>query len=144
MQGCIELLDRSGVKISGAHAAVIGRSNIVGMPVALLLLGRDATVTIVHSRTPNAADVVRQADIVIAAAGKAEMVRGDWIKPGAAVIDVGTNPVDVRPPLWGTARPCLYLSLCPFPLCLSIYLSLSVTLPLSLTHTHTHLCSLRL
>lgn len=95
-QGCIELLDRSGIKIAGARAVVIGRSNIVGMPVALLLLRRDATVTIVHSKTQKPEEIVREADIVIAAAGQAEFVRGDWIKPGAAVIDVGTNPVDVR------------------------------------------------
>lgn len=66
------------------------------MPVALLLLRRDATVTIVHSKTQNPEQIVREADIVIAAAGQAEFVRGNWIKPGAAVIDVGTNPVDVR------------------------------------------------
>lgn len=66
------------------------------MPASLLLLREDATVTIVHSRTPNAEEICRQADIVIAACGRAEMVRGDWIKPGAAVIDVGINAVDVR------------------------------------------------
>lgn len=92
-KGCIELLERSGVKIAGARAVVVGRSNIVGLPAACLLMKKDATVTIVHSRTRDAADIVRQADIVIAAAGSAEMVKGDWIKPGAAVIDVGTNPV---------------------------------------------------
>ncbi|MCZ2127106.1 MAG: bifunctional methylenetetrahydrofolate dehydrogenase/methenyltetrahydrofolate cyclohydrolase FolD [Anaerolineales bacterium] len=91
--GCIYLLEKSGVKIEGANAVVLGRSNIVGMPAALLLIGRNATVTIVHSRTKNIADVIRQADIVIAAIGKTEFVRGDWIKPGAAVIDVGINAV---------------------------------------------------
>lgn len=95
VQGCIELLDRSGVEISGKRAVVIGRSNIVGMPVAMLLTNRDATVTIVHSRTQNAQEICSTADIVIAAVGKPEVVKGDWIKPGAAVIDVGTNAVDV-------------------------------------------------
>ena len=92
----MELLERSGVQISGKHAVVIGRSNIVGTPAALLLQRRNATVTVVHSRTCNAQDIVSQADIVIAAMGKPEFVRGSWIKPGAAVIDVGTNPVPVR------------------------------------------------
>ncbi len=89
--GCIYLLEQSGVKIEGANAVVLGRSNIVGMPAALLLIGKNATVTVCHSRTQNLPAVVRQADILIAAIGKAEMVRGDWIKPGAAVIDVGIN-----------------------------------------------------
>ena len=89
--GCIYLLDKAGVPIEGANAVVLGRSNIVGMPASLLLVSRNATVTICHSRTKNLPDVVRQADILIAAIGKTEMVRGDWIKPGAAVIDVGMN-----------------------------------------------------
>ena len=89
--GCIILLKKAGAKLSGANAVVVGRSNIVGMPAALLLVKEDATVTICHSRTKDLAGVVRQADIVIAAIGKAEMIRGDWIKPGAYVIDVGTN-----------------------------------------------------
>eukprot|EP00455_Lapot_gusevi_P018363 TRINITY_DN2000_c0_g1_i2.p1 TRINITY_DN2000_c0_g1~~TRINITY_DN2000_c0_g1_i2.p1 ORF type:complete len:310 (-),score=117.41 TRINITY_DN2000_c0_g1_i2:219-1148(-) len=91
--GCIELLKRTGVTIAGKNAVVIGRSNIVGKPVAQLLLANDATVTICHSRTPNIAEVTRQADIVVAAVGKPELVRGDWLKPGAVVIDVGINPV---------------------------------------------------
>src|SRR5688572_3874567 len=91
--GCIYLLEKSGVTIEGANAVVLGRSNIVGMPAALLLIGRNATVTVCHSRTKDLPGVVRQADIVIAAIGKTEMVRGDWIKPGAAVIDVGINSV---------------------------------------------------
>lgn len=91
--GCIYLLEQVGVKIEGANAVVLGRSNIVGMPAALLLIGRNATVTVCHSRTRDLPAVVRQADIVIAAIGKTEMVRGDWIKPGAAVIDVGINAV---------------------------------------------------
>lgn len=93
-KGCIELLDRTGVEIEGKRAVVLGRSNIVGLPVAMLLLHRNATLTICHSRTKDLADVVRQADILVAAVGRAEMVRGDWIKPGAVVIDVGQNAVD--------------------------------------------------
>ena len=89
--GCIYLLEQAGVKIEGANAVVLGRSNIVGMPAALLLIGRNATVTVCHSRTRDLPGVVRQADILIAAIGRMEMVRGDWIKPGAAVIDVGIN-----------------------------------------------------
>ena len=89
--GCIYLLEKAGVPIEGANAVVLGRSNIVGMPAALLLIGRNATVTVCHSRTKDLPGVVRQADILIAAIGKMEMVRGDWIKPGAAVIDVGIN-----------------------------------------------------
>lgn len=92
--GCIRLLEETGVKLSGANAVVLGRSNIVGMPVALLLVRQDATVTICHSRTKNLPDVVRSADVLIAAVGRAQMVKGDWIKPGAVVIDVGTNRVD--------------------------------------------------
>jgi len=89
--GCIYLLKEVGVEISGANAVVLGRSNIVGMPAALLLVKENATVTVCHSRTKNIADVVRQADILIAAIGRTEMVQGDWIKPGAAIIDVGMN-----------------------------------------------------
>ncbi|MEZ0396149.1 MAG: bifunctional methylenetetrahydrofolate dehydrogenase/methenyltetrahydrofolate cyclohydrolase FolD [Anaerolineales bacterium] len=89
--GCIYLLEQAGVPIEGAHAVVLGRSNIVGMPAALLLIGKNATVTVCHSRTRDLPAVVRQADILIAAIGKAEFVRGDWLKPGAAVIDVGIN-----------------------------------------------------
>lgn len=89
--GCIYLLDKMGIQIEGANAVVLGRSNIVGMPASLLLVSRNATVTICHSRTRNLPDIMRQADILIAAIGKTEMVRGDWIKPGAAVIDVGMN-----------------------------------------------------
>ena len=92
-KGCIALLERSGVEIAGKRAVVVGRSNIVGLPAALLLVSRDATVTIVHSRTPDPETIVREADIVIAAAGQAEMIRGSWIKPGAAVIDVGINRI---------------------------------------------------
>ncbi len=92
--GCMVLLEESGAKIEGAKAVVIGRSNIVGLPVALMLMKANATVTICHSRTRDLPDVVRNADIVIAAIGRPEYVKGDWIKPGAVVIDVGTNRVD--------------------------------------------------
>lgn len=92
--GCIELLDRHGVTIRGKKAVVLGRSNTVGMPAAMLLLRRDATVTICHSLTPDLEAEVRQADILIAAIGRPEFVPGAWIKPGAAVIDVGINNVD--------------------------------------------------
>jgi methylenetetrahydrofolate dehydrogenase (NADP+) / methenyltetrahydrofolate cyclohydrolase len=91
--GCIYLLEKSGVKIEGANAVVLGRSNIVGMPAALLLIGKNATVTVCHSRTKDLPAVVRQANILIAAIGRTEMVRGDWIKPGAAIIDVGINSI---------------------------------------------------
>jgi 5,10-methylene-tetrahydrofolate dehydrogenase/methenyl tetrahydrofolate cyclohydrolase len=92
--GVIYLLEQAGAKFDGANAVVLGRSNIVGMPVALLLVGQNATVTICHSRTKDLPAVTRSADILIAAVGRAEMVRGDWIKPGALVIDVGVNRVD--------------------------------------------------
>ena len=91
--GCMILLEKAGAKFEGANAVVLGRSNIVGMPAALLLIERNATVTVCHSRTKNLPDVVRSADILIAAVGRAQMVRGDWIKPGAIVIDVGTNQI---------------------------------------------------
>ena len=96
--GVVELLDRVGCKISGSRAVVLGRSNIVGMPAALLLLGRDATVTICHSRTQNLAEVTRQADILVAAIGKAKFVTADMVKPGAFVIDVGVNGIPVLNP----------------------------------------------
>ena len=92
--GCIELLDRYNVEIEGKEAVVLGRSNIVGLPVAMLLLHRNATITICHSRTQDLPGTCRRADILIAAVGRPEMVKGDWVKPGAAVIDVGINRVD--------------------------------------------------
>ncbi len=92
--GCMVLLERAGAQIEGANAVVLGRSNIVGMPAALLLIERNATVTVCHSRTRNLPEVVRRADILIAAVGRPEMVRGDWVKPGAYVIDVGINRVE--------------------------------------------------
>jgi len=91
--GCIYLLKEAGVELSGANAVVLGRSNIVGMPAALLLVKENATVTVVHSKTKDIPSVLRDADIIIAAIGRAEMVRGDWIKPGAAIIDVGINGI---------------------------------------------------
>lgn len=93
-KGCIELLHRYGVPIKGRRAVVIGRSNIVGMPAALLLQREDATVSIVHSRTKNPEEITREADILIAAVGKPNMVKGSWIKPGSVIIDVGINPVE--------------------------------------------------
>lgn len=92
--GCMVLLEESGVEIAGAHAVVLGRSNIVGLPVAMMLQKANATVTICHSRTRNIPDIVRQADILIAAIGRPAYVKGDWLKPGAVVIDVGTNRVE--------------------------------------------------
>lgn len=89
--GIVTLLDSIGCKLSGKHAVVVGRSKIVGKPVALMLLERHATVTICHSRTHNLPDVVRSADVVIAAIGSPNFIKGDWIKEGAVVIDVGIN-----------------------------------------------------
>jgi len=91
--GCLMMLRDHFGSLSGRDAVVIGRSNIVGKPMAQLLLGDSCTVTIAHSRTKNLPDVVRRADIVVAAVGRAEMVPGDWIKPGAVVIDVGINRI---------------------------------------------------
>ncbi len=89
--GCMYLLEKELGSLDGANAVVLGRSNIVGMPTALLLVRANATVTICHSRSRDLPGIVRQADVLIAAVGRAEMVRGDWIKPGAVVIDVGIN-----------------------------------------------------
>ncbi|HKW55727.1 MAG TPA: bifunctional 5,10-methylenetetrahydrofolate dehydrogenase/5,10-methenyltetrahydrofolate cyclohydrolase [Candidatus Acidoferrum sp.] len=91
--GCMEILRRNDLAIEGANAVVLGRSDIVGKPMALLLMHANATVTICHSRTRDLPDVVKRADIVVAAMGKAGFVEAGWIKPGAAVIDVGTNRV---------------------------------------------------
>ncbi|MBE0453788.1 bifunctional methylenetetrahydrofolate dehydrogenase/methenyltetrahydrofolate cyclohydrolase FolD [Roseovarius autotrophicus] len=92
--GCLMMLRAHLGSLSGLDAVVLGRSNIVGKPMAQLLLGDSCTVTIAHSRTRNLADVVRRADIVVAAVGRPEMVPGDWIKPGATVIDVGINRIE--------------------------------------------------
>ena len=91
--GCMEILRRNNIPIEGANAVVLGRSDIVGKPMALLLMHANATVTICHSKTRDLAGVVRRADIVVAAMGKAGYVQADWIRPGAAAIDVGTNKV---------------------------------------------------
>jgi methylenetetrahydrofolate dehydrogenase (NADP+)/methenyltetrahydrofolate cyclohydrolase len=92
-RGCMILLREAGIALAGADAVVVGRSNIVGKPVAQLLLAADCTVTIAHSRSRDLPAICRRADIVIAAAGRPEMLRGDWIRPGATVIDVGINRV---------------------------------------------------
>jgi methylenetetrahydrofolate dehydrogenase (NADP+)/methenyltetrahydrofolate cyclohydrolase len=91
--GCMEILRRNDIKVEGTNAVVLGRSDIVGKPMALLLMHANATVTICHSKTHNLPEVVRRADIVVAALGRAGYVSADWIHPGAAVIDVGTNKV---------------------------------------------------
>lgn len=89
--GCLRLLKEAGVQLSGAHAVVVGRSNLVGKPVAALLLAENATVTIAHSKTRDLAAVCRQADVLVAAVGREAIIKGDFVKPGAAVIDVGMN-----------------------------------------------------
>ena len=91
--GCMILIEETGIAIEGARAVVIGRSNIVGLPVSLMLTNANATVTICHSRTRDLPGLARQADILVAAVGRPEFVKGDWIKPGAVVIDVGSNSV---------------------------------------------------
>jgi 5,10-methylene-tetrahydrofolate dehydrogenase/methenyl tetrahydrofolate cyclohydrolase len=92
--GAMTLLEEAGAQFDGAEAVVLGRSNIVGMPAAMLLVHRNATVTVCHSRTKDLAAVCRKADILITAVGRARMVKGDWVKPGAYVIDVGSNRID--------------------------------------------------
>ncbi len=101
--GCLMLLQQYLGDLSGKHAVVVGRSNIVGKPMAMLLLQANCTVTIAHSRTQNLPDICRQADILVAAVGKPEMISGDWIKSGATVIDVGINRIerDGKPTLVG-------------------------------------------
>ena len=94
--GVMHLLDAAGVQLEGAETVVVGRSNLFGKPMAQLLLGANATVTICHSRTRELAAVCRRADVLIAAVGRAQMVKGDWVKPGAVVIDVGTNRLQER------------------------------------------------
>lgn len=91
--GGMALLDRYGVEIAGKHAVVVGRSNVVGKPLAMLLLARHATVSICHSRTPDLSALLKDADIVAAAVGQAGLVRGEWLKPGAVVLDFGINVV---------------------------------------------------
>jgi methylenetetrahydrofolate dehydrogenase (NADP+) / methenyltetrahydrofolate cyclohydrolase len=89
--GVMRMLEEEGVKVEGAHAVVVGRSTIVGKPMAMLLINASATVTVCHSRTPDLGAITRQADILVAAVGKARMIRADMVKPGAVVIDVGIN-----------------------------------------------------
>lgn len=90
-KGCMRLIAETGIELEGKKAVVVGRSNIVGKPMAMLLTNASATVTLCHSRTAHLAEEVRSADVVVAAVGRAELIRGEWIKPGAVVIDVGTN-----------------------------------------------------
>ena len=92
--GCMVLLEETGIDLTGKEAVVVGRSNIVGKPISILLLEKHATVTICHSRTKDLPEVVRRADVVVVGVGRPEMVKGDWIKEGAVVIDVGINRVD--------------------------------------------------
>lgn len=101
--GCMILLKEMLPDLAGKHAVIVGRSNIVGKPIAAMLLAADCTVTVAHSKTKDLPSVVKQADIVIAAVGKPEMIRGEWIKPGACVIDVGINRIerDGKPKLVG-------------------------------------------
>jgi methylenetetrahydrofolate dehydrogenase (NADP+)/methenyltetrahydrofolate cyclohydrolase len=89
--GVMKLIEEAGLSLAGTDAVIIGRSNIVGKPMAALLIAADATVTVCHSKTRDLPGVVRRADLVIAAVGRAELVKGDWVKPGATVIDVGMN-----------------------------------------------------
>ncbi|MBS4772688.1 MAG: bifunctional methylenetetrahydrofolate dehydrogenase/methenyltetrahydrofolate cyclohydrolase FolD [Proteobacteria bacterium] len=93
-RGILKLLESTGIELAGKHAVVIGRSNIVGRPVSMLLLNHDCTVSITHSRTENLPEIVRQGDIVVAACGCAKLVKKDWVKEGAVVIDVGINRID--------------------------------------------------
>jgi methylenetetrahydrofolate dehydrogenase (NADP+)/methenyltetrahydrofolate cyclohydrolase len=93
--GCLLLLRAAQAKLNGAEAVVIGRSNLVGKPMAALLLREDCTVTLAHSKSRDLPDIARRADILVVAAGHAELVRGDWLKPGAVVIDVGINRIDL-------------------------------------------------
>ena len=92
--GCIELLDRYGISLEGKHVVVLGRSNIVGLPMSLLALHKNATVTVCHSRTNNIKEITKTADILVSACGKRELVENDWIKTGCVIIDVGINAVD--------------------------------------------------
>ena len=94
--GCIRMLEMAGIEIAGKHAVIIGRSNIVGKPMAQLLLSRNATVTICHSRTANLAEITRQADILVAAVGRPYFVTADMVKKGAVVIDVGINRLESK------------------------------------------------
>lgn len=102
--GILRLLDAYDVPLAGRRAVVVGRSPILGKPVGMLLLARDATVTYCHSKTTDLADAVREADVVVAAVGRPELVRGEWVKPGAVVVDAGYNPGNVGDVEHATAR----------------------------------------
>ncbi len=102
--GILRLLDFYDVPLAGRRAVVIGRSPILGKPVGMLLLARDATVTYCHSRTTDLGDIVGEADVVVAAVGRPELVRGEWIKPGAVVLDAGYNPGNVGDVEYDAAR----------------------------------------
>ena len=104
-QGIMRTLEHYDIEIEGMHAVVVGRSPILGKPMAMMLLQKHATVTICHSRTKNLPDLVRQADIVVGAVGKPEFIKGDWIKDGAVVIDAGFHPGGVE--ATSAMRPCL-------------------------------------
>ena len=106
----MELLDRSGVNLRGAKVCVVGRSNMVGVPLALLLMQRDATVTVVHSKTADPAAVCKEADMVVVAVGRPELVTGAWLKPGCVVIDVGINSVPAKVPANQKTSPSLALN----------------------------------
>jgi methylenetetrahydrofolate dehydrogenase (NADP+)/methenyltetrahydrofolate cyclohydrolase len=112
--GIVRLLDFHGVELAGKHAVVLGRSPILGKPVAALLLARDATVTVCHSRTENLKSVVRTADIVIAAVGRPAFVKGEWLRPGAVVIDAGYNPGTIGDVDFDSAS-CVASSITPVP-----------------------------
>ena len=93
-EGCIEILDRYDIQIEGKHVAIVGRSNIVGMPLSLLFLHRNATVTVCHSKTNNIKNITKEADILVAACGRAQMIKEDYIKPNCIILDVGINSID--------------------------------------------------
>lgn len=103
--GILRLLDHHQVQLTGCHAVIVGRSPILGKPAGLLLLGRDATVTFAHSKTADLADLVRSVDLVVAAVGRPQLIRGDWIKPGAIVVDAGYNPGNVGDVAFDEALP---------------------------------------
>ena len=127
--GCLMLLKDAVGDLRGKNAVVVGRSNLMGKPMAQLLLGADCTVTIAHSRTTDLAGVCRQADILVAAVGRAEMIKGDWLKPGATVIDVGTTRVirDGKKKLLGDVDFASALD--PFLTKLNVFIGRSLTCP---------------
>jgi methylenetetrahydrofolate dehydrogenase (NADP+) / methenyltetrahydrofolate cyclohydrolase len=128
--GILRLLDAYGVELEGRHAVVIGRSPILGLPVGMLLLGRNATVTTCHSRTEDLPEIVRTADLVVAAVGRPNFVKGSWIKPGAVVVDAGYNPGNVGDVAFEEALPvCARLTPVPGgvgPMTIAVLLSQTV------------------